>query len=890
MRKYALILIILTAIGINALYAGTTGKIAGRVKDEKNQPLQYVNVTVWQGTKMITGILTNDKGNYVIINLSPGIYSVRFQLTGRAKFQIDNVQVLVDQTTTVNQVLPKQSVTMPTVKIVAKTPKIQASNTSSTTQVNMSNIGDVAVSNVEGIVALTPGANMSGGELHIRGSRPTEVSWQIDGQTVTDVVSGGNVLTVDPDAISNMSVMAGALPAEVGNANSVINIITKDGDDFYSGKVEYQTDHLIGDGRNGDTFKFALGGPVMPWNTDMRSKFTFFLNGAGDWSDGRLWKYAKGDPNKDFVYEGRQILENEYDGVNPFKSRSDFLGIDLGNRFYNSYNLNLKSKYEIKSGQKISLGIRGDRSVNDFFNYLWRYAPQHNGADETNQMQVVGTYDQVFGTDKTLKIKASYFNKDYSLGPKGISRNSYLMRYIDNNSIPSDYKNLVLNGYYGYTSIDEIADGIYDYGFNDISYWTYRIQGVEDPRPIEGFVAPGSIYGAFASDKTASYNTRADFEWQINQIHQAKTGLEIIQHQIKKFTLTNFLTVYEERRQDYLEHIYNMQNYVDSNPSDTLATVPPELYNVVQVNSEGVATYVPIYYPDDYYKAAYAASGTYDGYKASPIQAAYYLQDKMEWEGMIVNAGLRMDLWYLGTQYRVLQDDGSYKYVKFKPGDRMRMMISPRLGVSHPISEKDVLRFAYNYQNQLPQMQYIFTSKTSDDAATSDATVVVGNPNLEPQITVTYEVGLSHQISEDYVLDMTAYYKNIYNYVSTKLVKKPGEEQIKWYEYISSDYGSARGIDMQLEKSLSDFNSWTIAYSLAWAQGNNSATVIQDEATNLREFPLDWDVRHNMSINYTFRIARNEEFIVPFTDYVLPFSDMSANLTWTASSLSLIHI
>ena len=256
----------------------------------------------------------------------------------------------------------------------------------------------------------------------------------------------------------------------------------------------------------------------------------------------------------------------------------------------------------------------------------------------------------------------------------------------------------------------------------------------------------------------------------------------------------------------------------------------------------------------------------------------------MEWEGMIVNAGLRFDLWYLGTKYKVLQDDATYRTVDFDPSERLQLMVSPRLGVSHPITDRDVLRFAYNYQNQLPQMQYIFTSKTPADANVSDQTVTVGNTILEPQITVTYEVGLSHQLSDDYVVDMTAYYKNLYNYVSTVKETKPGEEQIFWYKFISEDYGSARGIDIQLEKLLSNFNTWSVAYSLAWAHGNNSSTVIQDEATNLREFPLDWDVRHNLNLNYTFRIGRGEEFFVPFTDFILPLDDFSANINWSLAS------
>jgi hypothetical protein len=296
--------------------------------------------------------------------------------------------------------------------------------------------------------------------------------------------------------------------------------------------------------------------------------------------------------------------------------------------------------------------------------------------------------------------------------------------------------------------------------------------------------------------------------------------------------------------------------------------------------TEAVSDLVPIYKTMDYYNAAKAAAVSA---MVIPPNLGRWLilpPRQMEWEGMIVNAVLRFDFWYLGSSYqscrrRQIADR------EFSKKDRFQMMVSPRLGVSHPITDRDVLRFAYNYQNQLPQMQYIFTSKTPEDANLSDVAITVGNPKLEPQITVTYEVGLSHQLSDDYVLDMTAYFKNLYNYVSTLRERKPGEESVSWYRYISEDYGSARGIDVQLEKLLSNFNTWSIAYSLAWAQGNNSETLVQDENTSLREFPLDWDVRHNASINYTFRIGRGEEYFVPFTDYILPLDDFSANINWS---------
>jgi outer membrane receptor protein involved in Fe transport len=713
-----------------------------------------------------------------------------------------------------------------------------------------------------------------------------------------------------------MKVMTGGFPAEYGNAQSgVINIVTKDGDSFYSGKIEYNTDHVISSGRNSDVFKFAFGGPVWPLGSeDLRERLTFYLNGGGEWLDGRLKDYYISDPMQDYLFTNpitgvtRQLLEYEYPRNDPYQGRTSFLGVDIGNRNYNSYNVNLKTKYVLSPTKRITLAVRGDKSYSLPFSYSQRYALDYYAFDESDQRQYIATYDHVFNSAMNLKIKASYYQKNSHSGPKGIDRNNYLYMVVDPNDPGADYVDNVLMGYQGWSSVDHDLDGVYSPDYNGdgvsdatetsylpASFWTYRIPSVEDPRVITGFSPPGTIYTSFVDDVTTTMNGRADFEYQVNDTHLAKTGLEIIKHVIQKNQLQNFLGIYEDRYQASLKRVWDdLDGFSETfNPATDLDTLesgtvvvkspPAALYQMVYNASE--ETLIPIYKPTDYFKAAQEASGKRDGYQADPWQLAYYLQDKMEWEGMIVNAGVRLDLWYLGSQYKVLQDDGTFRTVEFDPNERFQMMVSPRLGVSHPITDRDVLRFAYNYQNQLPQMQFIFTSKTPADANVSDQTITVGNPTLEPQITVTYEVGLSHQLSDDYVLDMTAYYKNLYNYVSTIVEKKPGEEQITWYKFISEDYGSARGIDIQIEKLMSNFNNWSIAYSLAWAQGNNSSTVLNDGTNeNLREFPLDWDVRHNMSINYTFRIGRGEEFFVPFTDYILPLDDFSANLNWSFAS------
>ena len=887
MRKIALILLIVLLVGVAYLEAQTTGRIAVRVRDSQGRPLEFVNIVVMRGTQRISGGQTNEKGQAIIINIPPGTYTVKLTLVSYAPITFQDVRVQVGLTANLSPTMSMQGIQTETFVVQANQDVVEKDRIGSSHQIEMDRLSDSTVKDIADIVSLQAGVTNIGGELHIRGGRANEVNFTVDGMSVSDPVDGGSALSVDIDAIKDMKVMTGGFPAEFGNAQSgVINIVTKDGDATFSGKIEYNTDHIIGEGKNSDVFKFAIGGPIIPFaSQDLKERLTFYLNGGGEWLDGRLKNYYESDPNDDYTLGGRSLLEHDYEAYDPYGDRDSFLGVDTGNRNYNAYNINLKTKYDINPVQKLTFAVRGDRNYDMPFAYAWRYALQHYAVTETIQKQYIATYDHVFNNTMNLKVKASYYSKDSQQGPRGIDRDSFMSYDPNAASNPEQYINNVTQGIYGYRSVDYDGDGVYDIGYHPASSWQYYLESQELPRGIPGFNAPGSIYSNYIDDTTTTINMRADFEWQMNETHLAKTGLELISHNIEKNQLQNFLTVYEDRRQAYLRGIYDIADY-DFDNWGTDNQVPSQLFALESLvdTPTSPADLVPIYKPEDYYYAAKASSGKRDGYSATPWQIAYYLQDKMEWEGMIVNAGLRFDFWYLGSSYKVLQDTGSFEQRDFDKDDRFQMMVSPRLGVSHPITERDVLRFAYNYQNQLPQFQYIFTSKTPEDANISDVAITVGNPVLEPQITVTYEVGLSHQISEDYVLDMTAYYKNLYNYVSTVKERKEGEESVSWYRFISEDYGSARGIDMQLEKMLSNFNTWSIAYSLAWAQGNNSSTVIQDENTSLREFPLDWDIRHNLGVNYTFTVGRGEEFFIPFTDLILPLDDFSASVNWSLAS------
>ena len=913
MQKRILILILMLFLITFSLFAGTTGKLAGRVKDDGGNPIPFANI-ILEGTQI--GTQTKENGQFIIINVPPGTFNVLCTQIGFASQKITGVKIHVDETTIQNITLVKSAMEVEGYQVTeARIELISRSKTSSGNTMTSDTIEDIAVDDIEGLIAIQAGAVMVGDDLHIRGGRANEVVYSVDGMSVSDPVDGGAALTIDTDAIQNMKVMTGGFTAEYGNAQSgIVNIVTKSGGRDYSGKIEFNSDHLFSDvdNSNSDVVKFALGGPVFgALSSAMRDKFTFFLNGAANWYDSRYNDFYNSNPNEELVH----LYQPIYTPFNPYEDREQFLEFDLGDRNYNAYNANLKMKYVFNPRQNLTLAVRGDELNRRPYNHYWKYALEHYYEEESEQRQYIATYDHLFNPQMNLKVKANFYHKKIYRGPQGVSRESYFTYNPENVDSafpfylqPEETSNSYLQDYaYQNYIIEPLVIDNQGTGFilgseGAIYDWTYNTDfGTPDCDTY--FNEPGAIYNTYWDDETKTYSFRTDFEYQVNEVHGVKTGFEIIKHYIKKDRLFDPWMIDAYRYGEYLadltvDAIYNDSTYLNLDPNDIYIGLEPGDY-ILNGLAQTLEDTTYFFSPEYLYNATLAGAGRSDGYKSYPWQGAYYLQDKMEWEGLIINAGLRFDLWYLGESYDILQDDGSYESSDFD--EIFQFMISPRFGISHPISEKSVMHFAYNYQNQLPQMQYVFTSAKPEDAITNlSDDIVIGEPALEPQTTITYEVGWQYQLSEDYVMDITTYFKNIYNYVSTeKVYLQDDGSLISWqiaeeddqydtstelYRYITEDYGSTRGIDINLQKMLSNFISGSASYSLSWADGNNSETEVQDETSSLREFPLDWDIRHNFTFNLGFSVVRGEEFYIPFTGVLLPFSNFSMNFLYNIAS------
>jgi outer membrane receptor protein involved in Fe transport len=244
-------------------------------------------------------------------------------------------------------------------------------------------------------------------------------------------------------------------------------------------------------------------------------------------------------------------------------------------------------------------------------------------------------------------------------------------------------------------------------------------------------------------------------------------------------------------------------------------------------------------------------------YSVEPRYASAYVQDKIELPYMVVNGGVRFD--YLDAKMGYWSN--AVEKTDWKTA-KPKFQVSPRLGVSHPISENTVIHFNYGLYFQVPLYSYMYTNLLAE---LNSGFPLVGNPDLEPEKTVGYELGIDHMLGGNVALNLVTYYRDISNLTTTQHIQYKGGSYVA---YANADYGSVKGFDIVLRKQPSDNLSGSVNYSYMIARGNASYpyegyydyyTLENPPVVPTREYPLAFDQRHTLSVNIDFRIPKDHK-------------------------------
>ncbi len=270
----------------------------------------------------------------------------------------------------------------------------------------------------------------------------------------------------------------------------------------------------------------------------------------------------------------------------------------------------------------------------------------------------------------------------------------------------------------------------------------------------------------------------------------------------------------------------------------------------------------------------------HDKFRYEPVEAAFYLQDKIELDRLIVNAGVRLD--YFDSNGKVLADPkdpdvyhpiqngvdqtAEQRQSYWYEDPEAKFQFSPRLGIGYPISANGVLHFAYGHFFQRPRYEYLFANPEFEiKRKGAGLHTLMGNANLDAEKTISYEFGFDQALTDDITLGLNLYQRDIRGLISADRIVETYQSGVFYAQYVNRDIAEVRGVTFTLNKRYSNNISAGLDYTYQIAEGVASdpqdAYNAQSGDSNRQPvkqlIPLNWDRRHTLNVNVNYVVPQN---------------------------------
>jgi outer membrane receptor protein involved in Fe transport len=525
-----------------------------------------------------------------------------------------------------------------------------------------------------------------------------------------------------------------------------------------------------------------FGGEVR-WDTDRYGDPTKTFNNFDRFTFG----FGGPTPIKNLTYfstyEGTFTDTYLRSGVTrPNRTLFDF--IQLGNRQNNQVNTNFKLAYRPNAKNKYTFETINNRTIATPYNHMWsRRGFVKVDYDTVRQAGQPDVLRERYGTWSSIQVDSTYRAMNM---PDHVPTTDDRFRQFTGvwtNQI-SDRTvwttRLSQMNFRTLTSVGQKQP--WDYDIQSPFYWSGNTVIGSENNP---YFATHGDFPTYSNSNTTTWTLKSDFSTRRWKQHTVKTGLEARYNRVQKLTL-------------------NLPNSESNGlPGGTRS-------DFVNYNPEGAA----------------------------------YVQDRWEFEGLVLNAGVRYDLFTPGDQVATAD---------LPSGKRFKQQFSPRLGIAYPISDKDVLSFHYGWTYQTPARNFVFENRGINSAVN-----VRGNPDLEPETNIAYQAGVQHLFSRDVSGQFSVFFKDIYGLITVRQDVDEFGNQIN--VFVNEDYASARGFEASIIKSFSHKFSAEINYTYSLATGVASDPNQALQFFNggrlylpISEQPLNWDQRTTLSIQGVVR-------------------------------------
>ena len=810
------LLLALMVITATAANASVVGKIKGTITDEETgEPLVGATVAV-QGTAL--GAKANENGEYTVLNVPVGTYTLTVSAVGYAPVEVANVEVSADLAAYINVQLTSTVTDLgTTIKVRAERPLVTPDKTTSISIVDREQLQAMPVQSFEEVIGIqnsvvraNAGAfqqrqrgqrarQADGIELNLRGGRPQEVAYFVDGFSQQDPLTGLSTTRINNNAIKEFSVTSGAFSAEYGHvASGVVQLFTNSGGEAYHGNLELLTDNVLEDNFDQNYYNADFSGPI----PGLDNGYFFF---AGERRFLRDRSPSAATEEMITTYGEPFGLDTLY-SENPQRLPSNQLS---------GWAFQGKLDYDFTPNFRFSLS--GNGSIDNWREYRqeWILNPDHGPRYKDENMGINGKITHTLDANTFYNLSASYF---------------ITTRLRGDNEVFDDYA-----GYRrGFVNPEFERDNL---------FWTPAEEIIisED----SSIVAP-SIYGAYLNQRSSYIGMKGDMTKQIGEWLTAKGGFEFQRHELRYF---RNLDATKER----LPNLVNRYGF-----DETAEVADPE---------------------------------NFENETKNPINLSVYTQNRFEWRGLILNAGLRFDFYDYKTlgfkdpkqpfgEDQVLQESDLQDVDKY-------YRLSPRLGIAFPVSHKTQMRINYGKFYQRPLLQDLYLGLDFYEArVTAGSYFPFASPLLEPEKTTQYEVGISHQLGDNVAFDVSAYYKDVQDL--TQITHQSNVDPRAYDIFDNTDYGTVKGMDFALVMRRTRNLRLDLRYTLSYATGTGSyaqSTYIinwsNPTGTPKTTSPLDYDQRHNFNALVDWRTGENQG---PRLGEYYPLENTSVNFIVSAGS------
>jgi len=903
--------VLLVALLATAALAGTTGKIAGTVIDKQTgEPLPGVNVVI-AGTTI--GAATNIQGEFFVINVPPGKYTLKVNLIGYRPMEITNVEVTIDLTTKVDLDLETETIDMGTITVEAERPLIEKDVTSTRMRITPDEITGSAVNGLIARVGVGAGSVLGS----IRGSRDGtgEIVYLLDGVnmanplgTYTGILPGSGPSTelaayIPDEAIGEAEVLTGGFGAEYPSVQSaVINVVAKEGGKNYAGKfrTKSSTDAIFGWDIYGKPH-FDENGTIINLQPTRDSLGNI---ASWEWLDNpQLDKYYRSkiydERQHDWSFSGPVPLtkldipgEMNFSTSGTYQFVRDTRDYDFWRK---SHSIQAKLSYQLSSSKKLTISGLSSKSDNVSYDYSCKPVLTWGKTwNTTGPVYWPGAGDQYYRPDTIPEGSEAYYviagdgglDSVYSFTPYGwIVAPNHTVAEVDSVFFS------VLNGLLGYNEGD--AGYIEDFPtgeFTDSSVLSVLYDAVDsiETRGIGRIYSNWSMYNSRfkqdgSSDEvsinfTNNLSPRSFYNLIISRFSTGKISRQYDPWDDHPLTYaemleTRFVTMGATQMQSlfFVNPMFLDRRRVGDD-NQIVYTAKGDLTS--QINSTNLMKMGFEFKKYDLYKnhTSIASGGNEynDQFHTKPFQIGAYAQNKLESEGMILNVGLRYDFFDPKTYVPSNPDDPLLREYAEDPQNiddvfdytirlkgavkaKTKQQLSPRVGVSYPITENDVLHVTYGHYFQLPELYYLYQNLAYD---LRGAHKYMGNPDLNEEKTIAYEAGLEHGFNDYLKLSVTGFYKDISNLVT---YHKTFFGNAFYWRYSNSDYARVKGFEVSFSQrpwhGLSGVVTYT--YQIARGRASDGYQTFQDDYDNRKprteDFPMDWDQRHTANVNLNYR-------------------------------------